>query len=334
MASRTEDIGGVQAPINTDVRSDFHLDIGSVDLPAPVVDVVDEYEAVVGDRDRFLWKWIYSLFDAFTLSSVSEEWYDYLLIQKTLFTVYITVLDDLVEKHGDIETFQQARRIPRCPETMDPHASGVDTDVLEFVADVWGTFEANIAGAPRYDQFEAAFEFDLRQSVDAIDYTRLVNQDLSMANLEGSFQYGSHNMVLFPYTDLDLMFSPGFDRAEFGTLRAVVWEVQRLARIGNWLTTWERELAEGDYSAGTVVYALRKGIVSPSELAEAGPAEADDLADRIRRADVGQVFIAEWQRRYEAVRRRDLETSTVDLDRFIRGMETVLSYHLASQGFK
>lgn len=319
---------------NDSLTRDFVHDIEQVDLPPSIARIANEYDDVVGERDRFLWKWIHSLLEAFTLSSVPDAQFEHVRTLKTAFTVYITVLDDLVEKRNDIETFEQARRLPECRERVDYFATGVDTSILEFTAFVWDQIESALVEAPRYDSFQEVFAFDLRQAFNSIDYARLANENLALANLEGAFNYGSHNMVLFPYTDIDLMFSPDFDRSELGTLREVVWEVQEMARIGNWLTTWERELQEGDYTAGTVVYALRHGVVTPEELATASAEDASELAERIRRANVEDYFLDEWQQRFESVSRRRLAAETVDLDAFVRGMETVMTYHLASQGHK
>lgn len=334
MGSMLAHAADFQSSPNNGLTRDFVHEIEQVDLPPSLERVADEYDEVVGERDRFLWKWIHSLLEAFTLSSVPDDQFEHVRALKTAFTVYITVLDDLVEKRSDIRTFEQARRLPECPERVDYFASGVDTDVLEFTASVWSQIESALVEAPRHDSFREVFAFDLRQAFNSIDYARLANENLAMANLEGAFNYGSHNMVLFPYTDIDLMFSPGFDCSELGTLREVVWEVQEMARIGNWLTTWERELKEGDYTAGTVVYALRRDVVTAEELASASTEDAVELAERIRRANVEDYFLAEWQRRFESVSRRRLATETVDLDAFVRGMETVMTYHLASQGHK
>lgn len=325
---------GVQRSPNALLTHDFVREIDAVELPPAVSAVVDEYDALVGVRNRFLWRWIYTLFDAFTLSSVPAATFEEVRTTKTVFTVFITVLDDLVENRGEIETFEQARRLPDCPDAVDFHADGVDTEVLEFTASIWERINRRLVRAPRYDCFEATFAFDLRQAFNAIDYAFLTNENLSLANLEGAFHYGSHNMVLFPYTDIDLMYSPAFDRSELGALRRVVWEAQEMARIGNWLTTWERELEEGDYTAGTVVYALQHDVVSADELRDAGAEDAAELARRIRRANIEEHFLAEWQRRFESVSRRVPATETVDLEAFVKGMVTVMQYHLASQGRK
>jgi hypothetical protein len=47
--------------------ADFAKRIDSVTLPEPVAALADDYDRLYGDRSRFLWQWIYSLFPEFTL---------------------------------------------------------------------------------------------------------------------------------------------------------------------------------------------------------------------------------------------------------------------------
>ena len=312
---------------------DLVSEIAAVELPAAVEDVAAEYECVMDDRDTFLWQWIYSLFDAFTLSSVPTDDRPRVREVKTLFTVFITTLDDLIESRRDTATFDEACRVATAPQTVDGTRPGVDEDVVEFVQKLWERIESRLEAASRYDEFRSVFAYDVRQGFNAMAYTRLVSDNKYLANGTGARNYGAHNIVLFSYVDIDLMFSPEFDRNDLGGLRDLTWDLQTMARIGNWVTTWERELTEGDYSAGVIVQALEEGIVAPDDLDPAND-DLDRIADRIREHGVEEAFLAEWDDRHAAVSSHDYGVETVDTDQFIQGMETVMEYHLASRGMK
>jgi hypothetical protein len=308
--------------------SGFVERIGRVQLPEPVAGLADEYETVFGDRDKFLWRWIYSLFPEFTLSSVADDHASHVRTQKTVLTMYVTVLDDLVEHHDDRRTFEEARKLAR-GEPADPGQAAVSADQFAFIERLWMTFDAGVADAPRHDEFADIFEYDLRQTTNAVDYSAVVNGHPSIANLDGAKRYDAHNMVMFPYADLDLMYSPVFEVTEFGAVRDLLWDLQELARIGNWLTTWEREVREGDYTAGVVVLALEEGILSPADLQR-----SNDAIEKIKDHDIETRFQRRWREQYRAVTNRDYDVSSVDLEGLVDGMQTVFEYHRSSRGHK
>jgi len=309
-----------------------HLEaVDQVELPARVERLADAYDREFDDRDRFLWRWIYSLFPEFTLSSVADEHREHVRTQKTVLTMYVTVLDDLLETHGDRRTFREACRLHRGDVQPDPDRAGVDEATLGFLERTWESFRAGLDGAPRRETFGDVFEYDLDQTTNAVEYSAVVSDNPTMATVTGTRRYDAHNMVMFAYADVDLMYSPGFDLAEFGALRDLLWDLQEMARIGNWLTTWERELAEGDYSAGVVVAAIEDGVVTPADL------ETDDhraVVERIRSHGVERRFRQRWRDLHQSVVDREFETESVDLGALARGMETVFEYHQASEGLK
>lgn len=312
--------------------SDYESKIRALDLPPRVKCLADEYDRLFEERDRFLWKWIHSLFPSFTLSSVAEEHATHVRTQKTILTMYVTILDDLVEQHGDEKTFEEARRLQMDQQEAASSQTAVDEETFAFIKRVWREFEDGIEDAPRHDDFADVFEYDLQQTMNAIDYSAVVNGNPRIANLTGARRYGSHNMVMFPYADVDLMYSPDFELVDFGHVRDLLWDLQEMARIGNWLTTWEREIEEGDYTAGVVVFAVQEGIVTPEELYSTD--DTATIVERIKNHNIEQLFRDRWAERYRAVRERDFDADTVDLERLVQGMETVFEYHLASQGMK
>ncbi|WP_436927303.1 hypothetical protein [Halosimplex amylolyticum] len=319
--------------VQSEPESVDHLrQIRQVTLPERVERLADAYDAHFEERDRFLWQWIYSLFPSFTLSSVAEEHAAHVREQKTILTMYVTVLDDLVEHRGDRRTFREACRLPCDVVDADPGRAAVDTETFAFVERLWTEFADGLADAPRREEFADIFAYDFSQTADAMEYSALLSDNPSMANLTGATQYDSHNMVMFPYADVDLMYSPGFDQRDLGTLRNTLWDLQEMARIGNWLTTWEREVVEGDYSAGIVVAAIEEGVVSPTEVAATDEREA--VVEAIRESGMDRRFRRRWQRIYEDVRARHATADSVDLATLVTGMETVFEYHLATEGLK
>ena len=59
---------------------------------------------------------------------------------------------------------------------------------------------------------------------------------------------------------------PGTSLNELGIAREVFWHAQRMGRIGNMLTTWEREVLDRDFTSGVFAHALDRRILAPSDL--------------------------------------------------------------------
>lgn len=306
-------------------------------LPESLKGVLEAYDLAVGERDRFLWRWGHHLFPKFTLSCVDPESMENIRDAKLLGLIFVSVLDDMVEKHTDRTTFEEASKIPFDHQTVNPDRERIDRAKLEFAQDVWTRFSAALDDGPMADEFEAIFRFDLKQILNAIDYSYVANQNLAFVNEVELGAYDAHNMMLFAFADLDLAYSPTFDRTELASLRRVIRRAQRMVRIGNWISTWERELGEDDVTSGVVVYALQNDIVSVADLRalqNGGDENAERIADRIREHDVEDVFLREWHEELTAARAFEPELNSVDVGAYLDGIETVMEYHLASRGLK
>lgn len=138
-------------------------------------------------------------------------------------------------------------------------------------------------------------------------------------------------MAYFLYTGFDLMASPNFDFNELPLLRGVVWYAQQMARIGNWLSTWKRELREKDLSSGVFAYLLSKNLVSPDNLLELSEEEAIELVDK---AGVVEHFLTKWRENYWRVEEIGRNIKSVDIKKLLKGLENLLKFHLATEGYK
>lgn len=317
---------------NSTVSLDIE-DIQALTLPPAISDLTTEYTARIGHRNGFIWKWLYAVFPPIRLSTVDDSRTEIVRCQKVLLTLFITLLDDLTDVHGDKQTFDQARKIPFPGTTADSSTDGVQQSYLEFAQTVWDAFHSTLTDAARYDEFKNVFFYDLRQAINAMDYGWLLNDYPELTNTTGSDIYGPHNMVLFGYAAIDLMHSPNFNCADLGILRECIWDAQRLARIGNWVTTWEREIREGDYTSGVVIRALTNGVVTIEELESDAVPDAQ-LITRIHDEDIEEQYLNEWDDLYAELLNRNYRTKSVDIPAYVRGMKTVRKLHLASRGHK
>ncbi len=321
---------------NEEIRDRIMTEARATELPEDLAFLVEYYDDVIGDRTEFLTRWLFYLFEELELSCVPAEHAETACEIKTIMTMYDTLLDDLSEKHDDLETFWEIAKavLPRSEPDWD--RDDLNQEYLDVGEKVWKTIDRKLKQAPRYEEFEEQFHFDMRQAVNAMDYSRVALRNPGLSNLTEAWHHSPHNMMMYGFVDVDVMFSPEFDRRDLRPLREVVDELQHMWRIGNWVITWERELEEHDYTAGIVIAARQRGLIDEEIIdeLEAGETTAAEIADRIDETQIEESFVADWDRRRQRARLRADEFDSIDLDAYVDGMEFLMQNHLATRGHR
>jgi len=327
--------------------------LGSVrdhELPPVLHDLVAEYQSFDGARPWFIWRWVHQLAPKNTMPVVDDAHHEAVATNKTMLVLFITILDDLLENQSDYETFETICRCVRPsgrPSDIQPaeqsvdeaaEASVVDESYVAFARTVWETLLERLERSPSFDRYAPLFRFDVRQIITAIEYSALVIERPELATSTDLRHYEIHNMGMNSYLDIDLMHTSADYTDDLEALRAVIDPAQRMARIGNWLSTWERELRQGDISSGVVIAALERGLVDNEQFSgpESGTGgdPVERAIDRIRDSGIEAELLEEWNDEYRRLVSLSDRVDVVDVTPFVEGTKDVLRYHLASRGFK
>ncbi|WP_254523833.1 hypothetical protein [Natrinema caseinilyticum] len=308
------------------------------DLPDTVLPLIESYDEIAADRDRFLWQWLYHLFPTFRFSCVQDERGRTVRDAKLVATIFAVVADDVAEQHADRATFDELTAIPFDHRRSNPDRDDVDGDVIRFLSDVWEQFTALYDSGPRSAEFEDLLLFDLKQVFQAVEYSYLANDYPGLVSERELWRYDAYNMLIFVYADIDLANAPSFDSSELSLLRQVCDRTQRMARIGNWISTWKRELAEGDCSSGVVVHALENDIVSHETIRTIRRNRTDAVVrpviESIEESDVVDRFLQCWRAEYEKAMQFESAIDSIDVGTYLDGFERILDYHISSEGHK
>jgi len=138
-------------------------------------------------------------------------------------------------------------------------------------------------------------------------------------------------MIVFLLNGIDLMASPQFDKNELSNLRTIFWSAQQMARIGNWLSTWKRELKEKDICSGVLAYAISSKILNIDDIKQL---KEDNIVKKIENSGAYQYFGSSWKRNYEKIKGMKGTIKSIDMDKYITGLENVFKFHMASEGLK
>jgi len=225
-------------------------------------EVMDLYKSV-GRRNIDYFAWIHDVYSWITLPSVSFEWKSALSEDKTKLTVFDILADDLADNHTtrSFSLLQELAEIPWKEKSQTAETS----KFLDAGRRIWEDSLSSVSCYPRFKEFERIFYFDLRQVLSSMMYSYLANTEGIENPIETSF-YSSYGCLVEVAIDMDLMCSPAFDMRELGLVRTIACLAQKVAHVGNMMTTYPSEVLESDVSSPIISLALRKGLIRRDEL--------------------------------------------------------------------
>ncbi len=292
---------------------------------------VDRYSRV-GNRAPYLWKWCCCGVELTTLPCVAPERREELCDTKVLGVMLDVLMDDVADQQGDARLLEHLIELPYGrPQTDVAEFPPEQQAYARFTAAVWQEIQRRARRYPRFDEYAQLLRYDYLQLLNTMRYAHLLNQNPALLNLAEHDLYSPHNMHMMISATLDLTCSPGFNRAELGLLREVVWHAQWMGRIGNLTTTWQRELGEGDYSSGVFASALSQGDLTVEDLL-AGNRQR--IEDAIQRGNHERYFLDRWQRHRRFLRSMQPRLRSVNVDELIAGLDRLICLHLGSRGSK
>lgn len=302
-------------------------------LPKESKRLVSKYERV-GRRSDFIWKWTYLLNSKLTLSSVPPKIKKEVLTTKLSTIIINALVDDIADEKKDKEMwmssfkifFDQKKDIKSLKKFTKEKA-----DYLEVIKDLKEFLYNSVNQYPNYNRFEEVFNYDYRQFFNATLYGYLTNKNLEITNLEEERNYSSANMQIMVLLTIDLMASKSVKDVEIGATRELFWKIQRMGRIGNSLTTLEREIDEGDFSSEVFAYMLSEGVLSVNDLK---PERKEFIINKIEKSNVKKSMLIEWNDIFESTKKYKEKISFFNVDEVLDGTKELLINHLCSKGFK
>lgn len=288
--------------------------------------------AEVGHRNVYLWKWCRQGVEITTLGCVMPELREEVCETRVLGIIFDVLMDDVADRHGDAALLDKLTSLSfQGPAPDFSEFPPQQRAYAEFTVELWQEIISRASRFPCYPEYARLLEFDYQQLLNVMRYSHLVNENLALLNLAEHDLYTPHNMHMMISGTLDLMCSPDFDADELGVLRDLLWYGQCMGRVGNLVTTWERELADGDYSSGVYASAVSCGDVTLAQLRK-GDREA------IRAGVVNGGHESRFLDRWHDHRRYLLDKAPLirsfDFRQHVRGLERLICLHLGSRGYK
>jgi hypothetical protein len=284
----------------------------------------------LGPRDLYLWKWGAAGASMTMLPCVSPQHHAHSCDTKVMSIMFNALLDDVADCR------EQSGLLPvlmTVTHDVVPQTAGFPDGqrrYVEFTAQLWNEYWNRLRTYPCFDAFEELLRYDLTQLFNSIQYSSLLNRHLGLLNCVEHDLYSPHNMMMMTFATVDLMCSPGFDVTELGKLREAMWHAQWMGRIGNLVTTWQREIAAGDFTSGVFARAVAAGDLTIDQL-QAG--DRQEIESAVERGNHQDYYCGRWQHHRRCYLRRAAEVRSVDLHALLAGHDRLLETYLESRGF-
>ena len=275
---------------------------------------IERYTKVGGYRDQSMFDWLLRVFENLGLSTVKTQYLDSLAITKTKLAMFVILIDDTVDNidKRNFELFEELIKIPFNPDTID--SSKLESNAvkyLEFTRDLWLETINEVRTYPDYKKYQEALKFDVKQLLNSMEYSKFVNKYPNAVNLIENSAYVHHGMIVLIQFDFDLMCSDKFNDNELGILRELAYLSQKLARIGNLIGTYPRELIESDMSSEALVK-FQKDYGNDFRF------KVNKFLNRESRyPEFEKKLMVEWQKEYQLLKETVPQIKSIDGDKFV-----------------
>ena len=310
--------------------SQIVADIKQVQFSPYLQTWIKNYESV-GQRGRFLWQWCLKGVRMTTLPSVDPELREHVVETKLLGILFCSLIDDIADREQDGEMLEMA-----IAASADHWAferlefwTGRRRAYLEMISSVWKEVWSRCKTYPHFRSLEPLLKFDNEQVMVAMRYALLANQCPGLLNVIEHDLYQPNNMQMIFMASVDLCASPDFNPDELGIAREIFWHAQRMGRIGNMITTWEREVLDRDFTSGIFAFAVHRGILSAADLRNL---PAHEIMSLLEANDCQEHFINEWKHHRDQMLFKLRRVRSIDMLPYLGGVEELFRTHLGSRG--
>ncbi|MEM8484502.1 MAG: hypothetical protein AAF564_03080 [Bacteroidota bacterium] len=313
-------------------------ELHALQLPEELQHFAEAYEKISWSRNRFLWHWVWHLTYArnpgFMLSSVPETDRKTVALIKALLVMAVTIVDDVADKLHDRDLLDVMLKIPFGNHALPDHFDGMRYFAINLLNELLDTAFNLLRKAPCWQANEEIFMYDMKQVWNAFDYADMLHRHPEIINHSENSVYSAHNMMFYLFGGVDLAFSPAVERkTEYTSLREIFWYAQQMTRIGNWVTTWERELGEKDVSSGVLNWGISQGVLTIDEILASTEVHAT-TCQKINALNIEAGLFESWSNCRDIVLKIGQKVQSVGIPDYVAGLDLVMLYHLASKGSK
>lgn len=307
--------------------------IKKIKLPPKLQKWAREYEKI-GGRDGFIWKLFLKAKREINCMPVKKPYRAPLMEINFLITMFVVLLDDVADKNQNKKLLNKLIKVPLMKNSAKyGKFNKKEKDYLSFTVKVWERINQLVIKSPLYEKFKDMFKRDINQMIRAINRDCFINKNHCAINKTDYWLHSPHAMQFIIGAAVNLMHLSVFVPRELKIVGEIAWQGQKMARVGNCVSTWEREINDNDFSSGVFAYAIDSGTLTVQDLTNANRAE---IIKKIKKADIEGKLLKEWEKARNRIfyfwERKKIKT--MNIKKFIKGLDNLLALEMISKNHK
>lgn len=300
----------------------------------------------LGRRGDYLWEWVVKAAQVTSLKRVEESDDEDLSNEIKRWGVLWDVIVDDVADEMDIERAESLLPFLISWNRDKTLGGSIEDRYVQYSYFVMDSVFKSLEELPGYETHKA----DLRAHYELLFNTMSFSLDLRRGSSKIDFKKYqerlSHNMHMMINGIIDLMkLDYPTKISDSADLKKLLWNGQRMGRIGNAATTFARELPVGDFSSDVVPLSVDLGVISMEQVntlrnyvESENFKEAEELAGQliksIKNENAASILWDEWSQLKSEIEELIPKLPDLDIEGYVKGLIQLRNIHEMSEGSK
>lgn len=236
---------------------------------------------IFAHRTEYFWKWLQVAFQIATLRIPADKFVAANSLKCRSASIDI-ILDDICDNAQDEALFES------CVEIFKTKTIKEDTSLLRIVHNQWLSVCQDMESAPNYARLQNDIDQGYEWLFDGFRHTFSILKGKSTLGWEEVIEKFPHTIHVYLGGLMDLLYFPDLPLAEIENYKKVFIATQKMAQIGNWISNWEREILQGDFTSPVMLFGFHRGLIRPEDI------ESDNVVQRVKDSKLEDYFLQEW----------------------------------------
>lgn len=328
--------------------------------------IIKEYNKISNKlkikRKEHLWEWVNNAIKITTVLNKKNKYYKNSKKIKFLGVLLIVLLDDLAENLQDKKLLNLAIKIVKNEfyffsknEKINNlknknnfykkySLTTAEINYLNFIQTITKKMLTAVLSLPNYFFLKKYFYKYWGEVIKCFIFTLQTNNFIKnysepkiekyFKNLKYSYyvNVSGHNMHIILAMLIDLMSLKKINKKEITMSIKAAKEAQAMGRIGNWVSTWKREMVEKDFSSGIIIYCINEKKINIKDikkyLKKTDTKNFHRLVKQIEQSGSLNYFFKKWNEHRENIKKMTKKINFFSINKYLKGADNFLKMHL------